>query len=98
MPHPRVRLWRQNDASLTIFRRCDEALFIEMLKLGPECGGGNGSGPTRLHVSSRLLSEEKRACHTIGGGPARTSRLPAWLAGLTTPSCSIRSIREAARL
>lgn len=41
MPHPRVRLWRQNDASLTIFRRCDEALFIEMLKLGGDGGSRN---------------------------------------------------------
>ncbi len=39
-----------------------------------------------------------RRHHTIGGGPARTSRLPAWFACETTPSCSIRSISEAARL
>lgn len=33
-----------------------------------------------------------------GGGPARISRLPAWLAAPTTPSRSIFSIRDAARL
>ena len=47
---------------------------------------------------SPLCREKTELHHTIGGGPASTSRLPAWLAGLTTPSCSIRSIREAARL
>jgi hypothetical protein len=36
--------------------------------------------------------------HPYGGGGAKTSRLPAWLAGLTTPSCSMRSMSEAARL
>ena len=73
---------------LASFRRSDEALFIEMLKLGRDGGSDNG------WKAQPFLG----LAHTIGGGPARTSRLPAWLAGLTTPSCSIRSIREAARL
>ncbi|QCN95639.1 hypothetical protein D3093_10415 [Azospirillum argentinense] len=53
-------------------------------KLPPlRSGGGPGWGPAPAH-SSMLR--------------ARTSRLPAWLGLLTTPSVSIRSISRAAEL
>lgn len=66
----------------TIFRRCDEAPFID--------GWGQAHAP---------VPDLVRGGHYMGGGGgARISRLPAWLAAPTTPSFSIRSISEAARL
>jgi len=55
-------------------------------------------GPPPPHAGEESGWRDGGARPPYGGGPTRTSRLPAWLAGLTTPSCSMRSIREAARL
>ena len=50
-----IREWRQHDASLTIFRHPDEALFsFEARTAGPERGGDSdvacyiGGGPARI--------------------------------------------------
>jgi hypothetical protein len=50
------------------------------------------------HSRPRLSAKEKCRLGYRGGGGASTSRLPTWLAALTTPSASMRSISLAARL
>src|SRR4051812_2707216 len=78
-------LRRAKGRSETIFRRCDEAPFrFGRLKRGKTPPDGQGFPATGRHIG--------------GGGGARISRLPAWLGAPTTPSFSIRSIKDAARL
>jgi Ca2+-binding RTX toxin-like protein len=50
--------------------------------------------PGRDRLPALTRAEGRRPHQRGGGGPARMSRLPAWLAALTTPSFSIRSISE----
>ncbi len=87
----------------TIERRMDAFLRRQAELKAMDNVGVNTAVPfpatPRLAPSNLKISEADglSAGHT-GGGPTRMSRLPAWLAGPTTPSRSICSISEAARL
>src|SRR5688572_32674889 len=60
----------------------------------PPQGGGERRGIAPLTLQRPNDSQYRSSCSL----PRRISRLPAWLAWPTTPSCSIRSMREAALL